>query len=313
LISTVPSDVKNGSTLTRSLRRCLKLGAHGFDRARDDEFGAPGKTILVIGLAPCRIVRPSVADYAALLLEPAQSVLARHDPLARIVDHPRHADVAARLSGSLARDDPRAHSLSELEAGARSAITSERIAEPLQRDAPARSVRRPRLERVREGRAAEAPAPCRPVGYPVGTGGCATVRWAAGVCGSARRFGASAGDLLQKPRPNRAPAAMVRKGSPVRVRQRASQTARQRGFLDSGAACVTTSCVREGVRRFESDNEGRRTRGRAGRCLRSHAGLDRALPRTRYPVDTVPSRPGPWPDGRGSPGATRLGELAERA
>jgi hypothetical protein len=34
---------------------------------------------------------------------------------------------------------------------------------------------------------------------------------------------------------------MVRKGSPVRVRQRASETALQRGFVVSGAAPVTTS------------------------------------------------------------------------
>jgi hypothetical protein len=40
---------------------------------------------------------------------------------------------------------------------------------------------------------------------------------------------------------------MVRKGSPVRVRQRASQTAPHRGFLVFRATRVTPSCAREGV------------------------------------------------------------------
>jgi hypothetical protein len=47
--------------------------------------------------------------------------------------------------------------------------------------------------------------------------------------------------------------AMVRKGSPVRVRQRASETALQRGFFVSGAGRVTTSTDKGRGRRFEPD------------------------------------------------------------
>jgi hypothetical protein len=89
--------------------------------------------------------------------------------------------------------------------------------------------------------------------YSRGTGGCRTLRIGAGGCRPAsaarcRQFG-SAQDIRKRRR-----TAMVRKGSPVRVRQRASQAALQRasqaalqrGFLVFGAAWVTTSAPGKG-------------------------------------------------------------------
>jgi hypothetical protein len=76
--------------------------------------------------------------------------------------------------------------------------------------------------------------------YSRGTGGCRTVRIGAGGCRPAsaarcRHFG-SAQDVHERRR-----TAMVRKGSPVRVRQRASEAALQSGFRLFGATPLTPS------------------------------------------------------------------------
>jgi hypothetical protein len=77
--------------------------------------------------------------------------------------------------------------------------------------------------------------------------------------------------------------AMVRKGSPVRVRQRASETAPQRGFLVFGSARMTTS---------ESFLA---RRGRAwpliGAAPRSCASRQRRVLNRRYPRGTRPAGP----------------------
>ena len=81
-------------------------------------------------------------------------------------------------------------------------------------------------------------------GYPVGTGGvemCRSLRPAAAArCAAAQRFSrleAASSD---------ARTAMVRKGSPVRVRQRASETVLRRGSLVLGVDRVTTSLMDRG-------------------------------------------------------------------
>jgi hypothetical protein len=89
---------------------------------------------------------------------------------------------------------------------------------------------------------------------------------------------------------------MVRKGSPVRVRQRALETALQRGFLDFRAAPVTTSRRSGRDRRFRS-TRGASSRARCGACCRGgtpmpdrrlvvHPGTQWVPFRRRRPVST---------------------------
>src|SRR5918992_5188837 len=81
---------------------------------------------------------------------------------------------------------------------------------------------------------------------------------------------------------------MVRKGSPVRVRQRALEPALRRGFLVSGAAWVTASWARKGSRVRPAD-----TSALNARCSALAARDDR-LPLTRPGTEWVPP---PWANG----------------
>jgi hypothetical protein len=87
-------------------------------------------------------------------------------------------------------------------------------------------------------------------------------------------------------------ALMVRKGSPVRVRQRASETALERGVLFIGVALVTTSRRKEGVA-GSSPAEALPHRAAVARRLREHAQYGSSAPRSAgYPVGTGPSADG---------------------
>jgi hypothetical protein len=81
-------------------------------------------------------------------------------------------------------------------------------------------------------------------GYPVGTGGVETYR---SLRPASRRDSQPRSDFSSLKRICRASGtAMVRKGSPVRVRQRASQTMLRRGSLVLGVDRVTTSLMDRG-------------------------------------------------------------------
>ena len=111
---------------------------------------------------------------------------------------------------------------------------------------------------------------------------------------------------------------MVRKGSPVRVRQRASETVLQRGFLVFGPARVTTSRSNGSGRRFGADT---------GMALTSAvwAPLIGVAPQARSPVRRTAGQPvgnASWttttspmtkrPAGRHRPGGRVGGEARSR-
>ena len=139
------------------------------------------------------------------------------------------------------------------------------------------------------------------LGYPVGNGECRNVPVAVERYGNRIRQLCSGFGLFERlPRHSRT--AMVRKGSPVRVRQRASETVLQRGFLILGAARMTPS--RRSGRGRRSQQRGASLGVTPPAPLRGTSPGGRSAPRAQhgYPVGNAwrEARRSAWTLGRPS-------------